>query len=1529
MKKTNRLTFSELFLIIRSYCIDIHQNSLYLALMEKYYDHSIDNRQASYELKNFKKRGTLSGNIRTSIQIKDIKELSDSYNTHFKKDFLRCQELKDLLLKIISKYNKQFDVRISPIPINNDTDLSTIIAFMLIIVVSETNDEHSSENIRIISEHFSIESFIKNHCLSDDPDSTKKITNTTYEVLRNLSNSLFENFYTREETILNDTLFSNGLFIDSAADKPLSDWILTGQTINTGESLPLTSYLTANDKNLIVLGEGGIGKTTFLYNCLRIYHDEHKINSIPIFIKLSNCKLLDDHHDTDVIMNEISNLIDKNVNNRIISQKDIIDEFTKSPADNKPQYLLLLDGYNEITSLDKGDTRISVSKEINKLSSFDNVRIILTSRNVNLLDLNENAFFKIQATGITDTKIKEFLGSFLSSNDYSEVIQSVELMDIFKIPLFLKMLSKSYKSDHLVPKSRGAILFNYYNNLINQYNEKNNVDAKNSVTTSLVMHYILDFVIPHLSYKMCADSSFEIKYDQFISVISMCKDEASIASKAKLPLFNRFFNGFHTLQQTASHVSKMDPYDIFLIIKEYFGMVYSDSTDRIYFSHQYIRDYFSAYYIIRNIYIASNGSSDILDISNCLDTIDIIDEEHLSLIKDIVNISSFFTSNTVYSVLNSYKHTAYENSNLIRILSCLNDYDLSGYDFNNLDLRKTNLNNINFYNIVTKQHSTFNKCSLGPTTFSNELHSKCPTNIVLSSDKKYLITFLNDNEYKEIMIWDFKTNKSIYSYNFIHNEPIIDADFIDQLLLISIGYTIFSINKVILFDTITENDYIIPPYQNKYLITSVSYCASTKRIYIIFDNKYLSMYRRAEHIQFCDHLTLSDEFVSRLTFNPYVTYQNSIIQNTTDILLGTTSYQNIEASFTINPDCIIKKIIPINSEELLYIEGDCYYPYVHTYDGKITDLENHIPDINEKSIHVSPNIQKILDSILDYKRQYISFFIYNMETKKLTPITFSGYDCNYSPYFLYKAQLYIPKYDGFFINEDKSKLLVALNNQLFCCDLNNVSSIHNYRQFNLIDNRIVNDISVDNPTNISSENTEKNGYFYNIINYNPEIKELSVYCSNRHIYRKIGNQIIGDFENQTKEVMFINPEYTVLSVVSEIALSSSLNDERGFNTPIIYRKNIYDEYNSMTVYDSSIIIDIIPSNTSSKVYIVFRNGTILIHDGDNNSASIKYNYTHGRHVISSYYDESHNNLLLLFHETASFNSRLILKKISLETGESYNIYTYNNNSNKIKAYPENNYLFLYSDNFISVYTYDTLSFITSIKASKDNYYEDIFYDKENNIIIVPFHNDSSYREFYLVGACILYKFNDGNKISSIGIYKIPCINQVALNDNIIIKKLYGEISKIIISAIDNSRPTNVIFESIDSHKNNIIVSTNSAIPVHIKDEDNQIIDSRILARFTNNVYVNGNDLLLKQTDNSFICLHNKHNEFLYKYNYQIKYSYSQINKLLYLYTKDFSCHIYSVNGLITKHLTSFTNIHPYRLTSLCNLYISNKQTQYY
>lgn len=712
-----------------------------------------------------RKKKAFSPKVREVATLQNIDLVRESIQAPLMENIIQLDILIDKLLFLVQKDSVFFTSNDYALLKEHAAEYDYVLAYILIRTIATSPESRKLK-------HTDNYNPFADYTFPYYEVSTPTESNVIKEIFIQTSKYLMSEHINAQDSMpaFNSSLLSNGInYSTYRNDFNLQDSFFI--TTDSSKAKPLTDYLK-NASHLLVTGEGGIGKTTFLYSCLKNYHEQHSYPSIPLYVRLADCPTCTDHR--HMILDNIYRSISFAIKgNSAISFRDLEEEFKKEcEPDKMPEYTLLLDGFNEVTAMDYGEVRSSIIKEITRLLSYSNVRIILTTRDVDLLGLPKYRFLNVRANGIRTEDVENYLKTKFTSERVKTVVENPTLMQYLRIPLFLIMYSYSTTADQELPQNRGAILFQYFNGSHSFYNEKSNAEEKNNRETSLLINVLLDFLLPTLGFYMKSNNSFFISEDHFEKLVYECMDDSNRFISLHAAPYERYEKGPTSLRRILRTFSQLDYEDILILLRDCLCVIICDSNRNIYFAHQYIRDYFSSLYFIREIYymnlLKQKDESKLFDYTyewgNRL-----FDNEDIDLIKDILSVpSEYRMDNMIYCTLELFrsnqtyrlKESLYGVSNLINLLATLEQGNLFLYDFDHLNLKNTNLTNYNFYDIQNKRSSSFAASTIGKDTFAAPEHNREVIKWSVSDDGRFVISFSKE---LEIKVWNIATRKCLFT----------------------------------------------------------------------------------------------------------------------------------------------------------------------------------------------------------------------------------------------------------------------------------------------------------------------------------------------------------------------------------------------------------------------------------------------------------------------------------------------------------------------------------------------------------------------------------------------------------------------------------------------------------------------------------------------------------------------------------------------------------------------------------------------
>lgn len=534
-----------------------------------------------------------------------------------------------------------------------------------------------------------------------------------------------------------------------------------------------------DSESLIVLGEGGMGKTTLLFQILEsFYNNSDEFFQIPLYIELNRCPTnleswcLDDKNSV-FIEKCIAELLkdEKNVDKNDYFIKEIQNEFRKEPLVGKPQYLILLDGLNEVTTRSSNgySVRMILENEIaNSLQRYKNVRFVITSRsNTDRI----KGIKKIDISGVSKECILEYLieqeKKNMKKGITDQVLCNEMLLDCLKVPLFLNMFG--VVSGNTVVTTRGEILREFF------YKKRASLYL-NRIETNTESGFILDFIIPKIAWEMSLNDSFSIsfaKIQEIINKVLTNKDESIALNELSQKCFRLYDSPSYLCNVLISKYSDEQRTKVILdIIVENLAIIYVNNGEYK-FKHHYFRDYFAAQNIINEMelgvcaFLASNSEGNYLNnIKNY--------RLNMCITQFISESIGLHNSNPQYIPGQGWLMREWDRNNEIMLklldvfrgrFDCNIGYSLwnivriinfAGMGLLGIDMSDLNLQNINFNGVL---------CGIGKdlpelaTVFDNSIldlnyflpisHQEIVTNARYSDDGEYILTISST----KLIIW--------------------------------------------------------------------------------------------------------------------------------------------------------------------------------------------------------------------------------------------------------------------------------------------------------------------------------------------------------------------------------------------------------------------------------------------------------------------------------------------------------------------------------------------------------------------------------------------------------------------------------------------------------------------------------------------------------------------------------------------------------------------------------------------------------
>ncbi len=610
-----------------------------------------------------------------------------------------------------------------------------------------------------------------------------------------------------------ESLFPNGIYKDVYYE-PLA-------VNREGRIAPVQEIFQEHrQEHLVLMGEGGIGKTTFLAHQLSVLlkDKEQMPDLIPVYVELNRCPgsigqwYSSKYRKTNYITRYIKSMIDdKEFESHTPEQlKDIEKEFLKKTE--YPQYLLLLDGFNEVNTMQADGVKSGQSvrellrNEIEQLAHSANVRIILTTRRMSENYLPDG-FNYVTLQGLETKNIRDYLAhANYADTEIAWIEAHTELLDCLRIPLFLCMFACRNKAEKIKPLTRGEILYHFFHRGTPFYSEKGKIKRSyvDKALLKKILMFTMDFILPTIGYHMNDRGDFQLsKADLRKEVERSFCDALFLEQAMAVPVFPEYESETESLADLREQLRQI-PSDQYLdIIVNILGVMNRNGISGYSFVHHHIRDYFASYYIIQRIREAlaiydyeknylvkdiilddSDGLADIL--RHCLEPIfyEIPDDTVKSFIGEILgehrNIPVLDADNhwhipepvvqeqtILRQLLDIYRCSSvnpqYLISNIVEIIKKVRK-TVAGEIFDGLDLK-----NCRFYETIcsvgtgdSRIAASFRNCKVTNQTFLFEGHIGRYTDFVIPHSNPDRILTLGDDD--QVCLWDRVTHRMLSSY---------------------------------------------------------------------------------------------------------------------------------------------------------------------------------------------------------------------------------------------------------------------------------------------------------------------------------------------------------------------------------------------------------------------------------------------------------------------------------------------------------------------------------------------------------------------------------------------------------------------------------------------------------------------------------------------------------------------------------------------------------------------------------------------
>lgn len=531
-----------------------------------------------------------------------------------------------------------------------------------------------------------------------------------------------------KNSLLTDVTIDLGEFISSNSERSIS--AVQGYEIEMKCKVEIITELPCKN-NLFVYGLGGVGKTMLLRSIIgkdeRIYlylslKDSSYGILLQILLKYRYLGEYKNYHEYCIFEGEDTAVQEIHELERL---------FKSVPFNGEPNYVLLLDGLNEVRSEPKEKIISEITAAVNE---WNNVRIIISGRKV-----PQNRIFesldKVEVSGVTDMEL----------NKYGDMNTSIKTL--LKLPPLLN----AFKSGKYT--TVGELLEYYFM----QYEMSRYCD-------NTAAPFMIEIVLPFIAKRMKDFPYIPLKRSDIFEIMG---------TVTKLMLNNNSVYLNYIVKKGYNEESLPTGRDELINIILETGIIISDEDGALSFETSIYRDYFAAKYVINVI--------EMLDISFGKND---IDGKH-ELFCDLHFGHVWFSDNSTYrligEIVGDYRNTSdsahyYKTpldtllemcrefgcfrttENIIKAMASVRGNEICDVDFFNTAMPVSIPSYIKFNDKDGELPCTFFNCMF---MFINLLE---PLKFSVSSDNKKYILAAFENVY--FVLWDNENEQIVWDNEF-------------------------------------------------------------------------------------------------------------------------------------------------------------------------------------------------------------------------------------------------------------------------------------------------------------------------------------------------------------------------------------------------------------------------------------------------------------------------------------------------------------------------------------------------------------------------------------------------------------------------------------------------------------------------------------------------------------------------------------------------------------------------------------------
>ncbi len=456
------------------------------------------------------------------------------------------------------------------------------------------------------------------------------------------------------------------------------------------------------ENNITILGnEGGAGKTAVMTKLFYTYlkkvdlHSDENPGMVPLYVDARGldaenflitrylAKTLYDE-DTAMTSSKTSETVTK-----------LINEFKKETQ--MPQYLLLVDGYNEIPK----DSKEIFDEEIKDFlpgGKYKNVRLVVSGRDLGGI-AREDAFCEVELEPLSFHAIDKYLKFHKLSVD----IENETLMRILSIPMFLKMYADTAAEEGITSKA-DLILKSVKRQLDKDQQQP---DKKARAVSFMMLYHILPLIAHRMVMTDDVKSDFIITQEEIGTILK--NDLELLGTDSYIEHFGEEYEKDlvrSDILNCRSFELKRKAIDYF---KDVCKLLRSTETSGMEFVHQVYRDFFCSMFLAEDIKRTAGKernpavSTRILEKDVCEFTVELLKEKraYYTVAEGRWNYSCNEESHLM-KLLNSIRQEGQTKdavlvANVVELLKKARNGDLSACDFSELDMTMCDLTTCVFF----------------------------------------------------------------------------------------------------------------------------------------------------------------------------------------------------------------------------------------------------------------------------------------------------------------------------------------------------------------------------------------------------------------------------------------------------------------------------------------------------------------------------------------------------------------------------------------------------------------------------------------------------------------------------------------------------------------------------------------------------------------------------------------------------------------------------------------------------------------